>query len=188
MKERPGHSILMFGKGVNNDVPVDSPEIGFIFRGATLTSPNPTSGEAFRISFSLRKDTMKGTIKCRDGEGSRSGSALGDDGRGIARVRPGLIVIQNTVVFRDDGSMFGTNTDGAGFLAHLRPRRQAGSTPRSRSAASRSSSTSPRPSTNRGRGRTNRRDAAHPPRPGHGYKSGGGTWTWNTPFTEISRG
>jgi shikimate dehydrogenase len=26
----------------------------------------------------------------------------------------------NTVVFRDDGSLFGTNTDGAGFLAHLR--------------------------------------------------------------------
>jgi shikimate dehydrogenase len=26
----------------------------------------------------------------------------------------------NTVVFRPDGSMFGTNTDGAGFLAHLR--------------------------------------------------------------------
>jgi hypothetical protein len=99
--ERPGHSILMFGKGVNNDVPVDSPEIGFIFRGATLTSPNPVTGEAFRISFSLRGDTMKGTIECRDGKGSRAGSALGDDGRGIERVRPGLIVIQNTVVFRD---------------------------------------------------------------------------------------
>jgi len=39
-----------------------------------------------------------------------------DEADDIAR-RIGAV---NTVVFREDGSLFGTNTDGAGFLAHLR--------------------------------------------------------------------
>ena len=44
---------------------------------------------------------MAGEIKCRAGKGGRSGAATGDDGRGMETLRPGLIVIQNTVVFRD---------------------------------------------------------------------------------------
>jgi len=100
-KERPGHSILMFGKGVNNDVPVDSPEVGFIFRGATITKPELAAGGTCKLAFSLRGDTMAGRVVYRGRDGERSGKAVGDDGRGIERVRPGLIVLQNRVLFTD---------------------------------------------------------------------------------------
>jgi len=99
VKQRPGHGILMFGKGVNADVPVDSPEMGFIFRGPTLHSPQPEAGETIRISFSLQGERMKGEIECQNGKGSRGGRAVGDDGRGIERVRPGLFVLENRVTF-----------------------------------------------------------------------------------------
>jgi hypothetical protein len=101
VKPRPGHSILMFGKGVNNDVPLDSPEVGFIFRGASITRPEPEMGKPYKLSFRLDKDTMSGTVVVRGDKGGRSGSCLGDDGVGIERVRPGLTVVENTVTFHE---------------------------------------------------------------------------------------
>ncbi|HEX5136892.1 MAG TPA: hypothetical protein VFY93_07975 [Planctomycetota bacterium] len=101
VKERPGHSILMFGKGVNNDVPVDSPEIGFIFRGDTITKPELVAGEDAVIAFAARNDTMSGEVLFKGDRGGRSGSALGDDGKGIGRLRPGLIVLDCTAAFGD---------------------------------------------------------------------------------------
>ncbi len=99
-KERPGHSILMFGKGVNADVPVDSPETGFIFRGATIRRPQPAPGGDITLSFTYKNTTMTGAITYRGATGERGGSTLGDDGRGIDRVRPGMFVLENTVVFK----------------------------------------------------------------------------------------
>jgi len=101
VKVRPGHSILMFGKGVNADVPVDSPDIGFIFRGPSITKPELRDGMEAKLSFSLREDTMTGTIATREGDGQRSGSTVGDDGRSIERTRPGLFVIETGVIFSD---------------------------------------------------------------------------------------
>jgi len=101
VKERPGHSILMFGKGVNNDVPVDSPELGFIFRGDSITKPELVAGEEAILGFGARGDQMSGEVLFKGDRGGRSGSTLGDDGRGIERLRPGLVVLDSTVVFRD---------------------------------------------------------------------------------------
>ncbi|MHC4550244.1 MAG: hypothetical protein ACYTEZ_15850 [Planctomycetota bacterium] len=101
VKPRPGHSILMFGKGVNADVPVDSPDIGFIFRGASITKPWPHEGAEIRLSFALKSNQMAGEITYKGDRGGRRGSAVGDDGRGMERVRPGLIVIENSVIFRE---------------------------------------------------------------------------------------
>ena len=101
VKERPGHSILMFGKGVNVDVPVESPEVGFIFRGGSLDKPTPGQGGVASISFGWAKKNMRGTIQTRYGKGERAGSAVGDDGRGIKNLRAGLMVVQNAVVFRE---------------------------------------------------------------------------------------
>jgi hypothetical protein len=101
VKERPGHSILMFGKGVNNDVAVDSPEMGFIFRGPSITSPQLVAGEEELLAFQAKGDEMSGEVLFKGDRGGRSGSTLGDDGRGIERLRPGLIVLDNTVTFRD---------------------------------------------------------------------------------------
>ncbi|MDH3590369.1 MAG: hypothetical protein OER88_00710 [Planctomycetota bacterium] len=101
VKARPGHSLLMFGKGVNRDVPVESPEVGFIFRGASIDEPQPRQGETYSISFSWGKDRMRGTIKTRYGKGEREDIATGDDGRGISRLRPGLAVVQTAVTFKE---------------------------------------------------------------------------------------
>jgi len=101
VKERPGHSILMFGKGVNNDVPLDSPELGFIFRGDSITKPELVAGEEAILGFGARGDQMSGEVLFKGDRGGRSGSTLGDDGRGIERLRPGLVVLDSTVVFRD---------------------------------------------------------------------------------------
>ncbi|MFI5403516.1 MAG: hypothetical protein ACHQ1G_11310, partial [Planctomycetota bacterium] len=101
VKERPGHSILMFGKGVNNDVPVDSPELGFIFRGPSITVPEVVAGEEAILGFAAQGDQMSGEILFKGDRGARSGSTLGDDGKGILRLRPGLVVFDSVVVFRD---------------------------------------------------------------------------------------
>jgi hypothetical protein len=101
VKPRPGHSILMFGKGVNNDVPVDSPEMGFIFRGDSITKPELVAGEEAILGFAARDDQMSGELLFKGDRGGRSGSTLGDDGKGIERLRPGLVVFDSTVVFRD---------------------------------------------------------------------------------------
>lgn len=100
-KPRPGHSILMFGKGVNADVPVDSPDIGFIFRGASIMKPWPAEGAEIQLSFELKGNQMAGEIAYKGDRGGRRGSTLGDDGRGIERTRPGLLVIENSVTFRE---------------------------------------------------------------------------------------
>jgi tetratricopeptide (TPR) repeat protein len=100
-KARPGHSILMFGKGVNADVPVDSPDIGFIFRGGSIMKPWPREGAEIELSFALKSDQMAGEITYKRDSGGRRGSAVGDDGRGMERTRPGLIVIENSVTFRE---------------------------------------------------------------------------------------
>ena len=99
--ERPGHAILMWGKGVNNDVPLDSPEIGFIFRGPSIDKPSPMPGETVQISFELKGNTMEGAIVRKGDRGKRAGEAVGDDGRGIEKTRPGLLVVENGVLFRD---------------------------------------------------------------------------------------
>jgi hypothetical protein len=101
VKERPGHAILMFGKGVNNDVPVDSPEIGFIFRGDSATKPELVAGEDAVLAFAARNDTMSGEVLFKGDRGGRSGSTLGDDGKGIERLRPGLVVLDCAAVFSD---------------------------------------------------------------------------------------
>jgi hypothetical protein len=101
VKERPGHAILMFGKGVNNDVPVDSPEIGFIFRGDSATKPELVAGEDAVLAFAARNDTMSGEVLFKGDRGGRSGSTLGDDGKGIERLRPGLVVLDCAAVFGD---------------------------------------------------------------------------------------
>ncbi len=101
VKARPGHSVLMFGKGVNRDVPVESPEVGFIFRGASLSKPQPNQSEVVTLSFGWAKNRMKGVIRTRYGEGEREDVATGDDGRGMSRLRPGLMVVQNAVTFRE---------------------------------------------------------------------------------------
>ncbi len=100
-KARPGHSILMFGKGVNADVPVDSPDIGFIFRGASIMKPWPAEGAEVELSFELRGNQMAGELAYKGDRGGRRGSTVGDDGRSIERTRPGLIVIENSVTFRE---------------------------------------------------------------------------------------
>ena len=101
VKARPGHSLLMFGKGVNNDVPDDSPEIGFIFRGRSITSPAPAAGGSFKLQFRVRADEMSGGIVYKGESGALSGSCKGDDGRGVSKLRPGLFVLENSVTFRD---------------------------------------------------------------------------------------
>jgi hypothetical protein len=98
---RPGHAILMFGKGVNNDVPVDAPEIGFIFRGDSITKPELAAAQDATIAFAARERQMAGEVIFKGDRGGRSGSTLGDDGRGIERLRPGLVVFDNTVTFAD---------------------------------------------------------------------------------------
>ena len=98
VKERPGHSLVMIGKGTNADVPVDSPEIGFIFR-VTRDQPGVKSGDSLDLTFEIRKDTMKAEVEANGRRSTLRGRAVGDDGRGISRVRPALFVVQASVRF-----------------------------------------------------------------------------------------
>jgi len=100
VKERPGHSLIMIGKGTNNDVPLDAPEMGFIFR-VTRDSPVVSPGDEVLLSFTVKGYQMSGEVECRERSSQLRGEARGDDGRGIERVRPALFVVQNSVVFRD---------------------------------------------------------------------------------------
>ena len=101
VKPRPGHSVLMFGKGTNNDVPIDSPDTGFIFKGASKTSPAPSPGATLSLSFAVRGDNMVGTVSYRGASATLTYHTKGDDGRSIKRLRPALFVIENGVVFRE---------------------------------------------------------------------------------------
>ncbi len=100
VKERPGHSLIMIGKGTNADVPVDSPEIGFIFR-VTRKQPQPRKGEEIKITFGLDGTTMKSEVEAAGKSSTMRGEAVGDDGRGISLLRPSLFVVQNNVRFKD---------------------------------------------------------------------------------------
>lgn len=99
VKERPGHSLVMIGKGTNADVPVDSPETGFIFR-VTRDSPQVPAGAEATLLFRVEGSRMEATIACGGSDASLRGEARGDDGRGIERLRPALFVVDASAVFR----------------------------------------------------------------------------------------
>jgi hypothetical protein len=101
VKKRPGHSILLIGKGVNNDVPVDSPEIGFVFKGPSVAKPAPGPGAEISESLAVLGANVRATVSYRGDDGSLRVSARGDDGRGFRRHRPALFVVQAGVIFRD---------------------------------------------------------------------------------------
>ena len=44
--------------------------------------------------------TTPGELRYKGARGGRRGSAVGDDGRGMTRVRPGLFVMENSVIYR----------------------------------------------------------------------------------------
>ncbi|MGQ0613575.1 MAG: hypothetical protein ACT4PV_07565 [Planctomycetaceae bacterium] len=98
--ERPGHSLIMIGKGTNNDVPIDSPDIGFIFR-VTSEKPEVRPGGPANLRFRLDGETMEATVEAGGKDATIRGRAVGDDGRGMERVRPSLFVLENSVVFRE---------------------------------------------------------------------------------------
>jgi len=99
VKVRPGHSVIMIGKGTNADVPIDSPEIGFIFRQSNET-PDVRLGQTVRIEFKLKGSRMSGSVAAGGKSGSLRGEATGDDGRGMSLLRPSLFVVQNSARFR----------------------------------------------------------------------------------------
>jgi hypothetical protein len=101
VKKRPGHSILLIGKGVNNDVPVDSPEIGFVFKGPSRARPSPPGGAEIDLSLSLSGDQLKAEVGYKGDRAKLGIQARGDDGRGFQRHRPTLFVIEAGVVFRE---------------------------------------------------------------------------------------
>jgi len=101
VKKRPGHSILLIGKGVNNDVPVDSPEIGFVFKGPSYTKPAPGPGAKIRESIAMLGANVRAEVRGRGGDSTLQVSARGDDGRGFKRHRPTLYVVQAGVIFRN---------------------------------------------------------------------------------------
>ncbi len=99
--KRPGHCLLMFGKGVNNDVPVDAPDVGFIFIIPSIEKPSPPAGADIGLSFSIDGLAMTGDVALGMESGTLRAEAKGDDGRGIERLRPTLFVHDNAVLFRD---------------------------------------------------------------------------------------
>ena len=101
VKKRPGHSILLIGKGVNNDVPVDSPEIGFVFKGPSRARPSPPGGAEIDLSISLNGDQLKAQVGYKGDSAKLGVQARGDDGRGFQRHRPALYVIEAGVIFRE---------------------------------------------------------------------------------------
>ncbi|MEM8886337.1 MAG: hypothetical protein AAGD14_19940, partial [Planctomycetota bacterium] len=101
VKKRPGHSILLIGKGVNVDVAVDSPEIGFVFKGASITNPDPPAGAEIKLKLQMEGDQVEGQVGYRGKTGTLKRQAKGDDGRGFQRHRPALYVIETGVIFRE---------------------------------------------------------------------------------------
>ena len=60
------------------------------------------------LRFGLDGNRMKGSVAYKGDEANLPGEAVGDDGRGIERVRPMLFVVQNSVLFREiviDGTL-----------------------------------------------------------------------------------
>ena len=101
VKARPGHSVLMFGKGTNNDVPIDSPDIGFIFKGASKTNPAPPRNATLTLTFAVKGDAMVGTVNYKGDACTLTYHTKGDDGRSIAKLRPAIFVIEAGVVFSE---------------------------------------------------------------------------------------
>jgi len=101
VKKRPGHSMLLIGKGVNNDVPVDSPEIGFVFKGPSYTKPAPGPGARIEESIAMLGANAMAEVKSGGEKSTLRISARGDDGRGFKRHRPTLYVVQAGVIFRN---------------------------------------------------------------------------------------
>ena len=101
VKKRPGHSILLIGKGVNNDVPVDSPEIGFVFKGPSYEKPAPGPGARIEESIAMLGANAMAEVKSGGEKSTLRVSARGDDGRGFKRHRPALYVVQAGVIFRN---------------------------------------------------------------------------------------
>jgi len=67
----------------------------------TITKPELVAGEEETLAFAVRGKEMAGEVLFRGTRGGRSGECVGDDGRGIERVRPGLVVLENGVTFSD---------------------------------------------------------------------------------------
>ena len=101
VKKRPGHSILLIGKGVNNDVPVDSPEVGFVFKGPSRATPIPPPGADLDLMLALSGDQVKAEVRYRGDTAKLGVQARGDDGRGFQRHRPALFVVEAGVIFRE---------------------------------------------------------------------------------------
>ena len=101
VKKRPGHSMLLIGKGVNNDVSVDSPEIGFVFKGPSITKPAPRAGTEIGLKLVVEPGRARGEVSWKGKTGTMNVEAKGDDGRGFQRHRPTLYVIEAGVVFRE---------------------------------------------------------------------------------------
>jgi hypothetical protein len=100
VKERPGHSLIFIGKGTNADVPVDSPDTGFIFL-VTRPGPEARPNGTLDLSLGMKKLRIEAEVKTGGKDGQLRDDARGDDGRGIEKLRPALFVVENSVTFRD---------------------------------------------------------------------------------------
>ena len=97
--ERPGHSLIFIGKGTNADVPIDSPDTGFIFL-TSKQNPVPKPRGTLALSLAMDKLRIEATVKISGQSESLRDEARGDDGRGIEKLRPALFVVENNVTFR----------------------------------------------------------------------------------------
>ena len=101
VKKRPGQSILLIGKGVNNDVPIDSPEVGFVFKGPSVSDPRPGPGAQIHELIEILGQNVRAEVSYRGNSGKLRVAARGDDGRGFERHRPALYVVQAGVTFKN---------------------------------------------------------------------------------------
>ncbi|MHC4960406.1 MAG: hypothetical protein ACYTGN_18815 [Planctomycetota bacterium] len=101
VKERPGHSLLMWGRGTNVDVKANAPETAFIFKGDSKTKPKPPGGSTLTETFTVKGDHMVGTVSHKGDSCTLTWHTKGDDGRSIRDLRPGLFVLEAGVVFSD---------------------------------------------------------------------------------------
>jgi hypothetical protein len=101
VKKRAGHSILLIGKGVNNDVPSNTPDVGFVFKGPSRTKPSPPGGKEIELRLEFEDSRVKGEVRYRGTKAQLGVEARGDDGRGFERHRPALFVVEAGVVFRE---------------------------------------------------------------------------------------
>ena len=86
---------------MNADVPVDSPETGFVFKGPSNAGPMPPRNGELNLTFTFKGKRFGGSVGYRNVTSSLNQEALGDDGRTVVRVRPSLFVIQAGVLFKN---------------------------------------------------------------------------------------